>query len=235
MNSLNPFRTAVSAGKIFLLGLALSCGSVPTAWAQESPATDAGDGPSARKAFFLSLAVPGLGHRYAEGGRWSAKGTAFGLADAALWIGLAGARWQEVHHGRSYRTLAALHAGAQVEGKNRPFFVSVGGYDSSAEYVEFLLRARAWDRVAAAEAPENAWDWDSPEDRMRYREIRQDAERMGRRVTWMASALVANRFLAALSALRAARRGSGSAAAARVEVFQPTPGDGWAARLVVAW
>ncbi len=193
------------------------------------------EGPSARNAFFLSLLVPGAGHRYVNGGRWSGKATAFAGVDAALWLRLIGAIWRESDLEKSYRTFAAVHAGAQVEDKGRPFFVQLGGYDSSQEYVEFLLRARAWNRIEDASSPENGWDWDTEESRLRYRSLRQDADKMDRRQTWMTAALVANRLVAALSALRSARAHQDRGTLVEVRLLPVGPGDGLAAQMVLRW
>lgn len=190
---------------------------------------------STKAAFGLSLLVPGLGHRYVHEGRWTRGATFFGLTDAATWAGLLGVGWQERHFVESYETLAAQEAGAQIEGRDRAFFLNLGIYDSSAEYVEGLLRARAWDRIDAARAPEVQWAWSSEDARLRYRTLREDADRMGRRRTLLISVLVANRFVSAITALRAAQRRNARVTTG-LSFLPPPPGsDVPAARLVVRW
>ena len=202
---------------ILLIGLLL----VPQIDAQGQMVDESGPELSGKKAFALSLLLPGLGQRYANGGNWNASGTLFALIDAGSWTTLAGANWRERHYTESFENLAMAHAGAQVSGQSRALLLNVGQYNSSAEYVEFLLRARAWDRLEAAEAPDQQWEWDDEANRLKYRELRADADKMQRRTTWMAAILVGNRFISALSALRAVRKAQSRPAAQ----FGIAPGD----------
>ncbi len=187
-------------------------------------AQSAGEGirlVSGRKAFVLSLLLPGLGHRYVNNGDWSPGGTLFALADVGAWVSLAGAQWRHDYYVSTYENMAQVHAGAQIEGQSRVFLLNVGQYNSSVEYIDFLLRARAWDRLDTAELPEQQWTWDEEANRMLYRELRSDADRMERRTTWVAAILVGNRIISALSALRAA----GKSQSAQQAQFGIAPGD----------
>src|SRR5690606_15069081 len=109
---------------------------------------------SGAAAFGLSLLVPGLGHRYANGA-WGPASSAHAVADAALWVGLieAGVRLGRAED--SYETLAALRADAEVEGQGRGFFLNLSRYRSSEDYVEALLRERRWNELEEAQRPEN--------------------------------------------------------------------------------
>lgn len=161
---------------------------------------------SAGKAAALSLLVPGLGHRYLEGGRWDRPGAAFVLAEAGLWLGLGSALWQRGQTVQSYRTLAAGRAGALVEGKDRRFFVNLGAYSSSDAYVENHLLRRRWDQLSYVSDPAYQWRWSSEEDRQTYMRLRRQADTWSRRRTVFISTLAINRVLAALTTLLAARR-----------------------------
>ena len=221
-----------SLRSIALAALLTACAALPAA-GQDSISEEALRPRSTKAAFGLSLLVPGLGHRYVHEGRWTRAATFFGLTDAATWAGLLGVGWQERQFVQSYETLAAQEAGAQIEGRDRAFFLNLGIYDSSTEYVEGLLRARAWDRIDAARAPEVQWAWTSEDARLRYRALRADADRMGRRRTLLISVLVANRFVSAVTALRAAQRRNARVTAG-LSFLPPLPGSNVpAARLVV--
>ena len=161
---------------------------------------------SAGKAAALSLLVPGLGHRYLEGGRWDRPGAAFVLAEAGLWLGLGSALWQHGQTVQSYRTLAAGRAGALVEGKDRRFFVNLGAYSSSDAFVEDHLLRRRWDQLSYVSDPAFQWRWSSEEDRQTYMHLRRQADTWSRRRTVFISTLAINRVLAALTTLLAARR-----------------------------
>ena len=176
---------------------------------------------SAGAAFGLSLILPGLGHRYADGG-WGRTATVHALADAGLWIALldTGARLGNAETG--FETLAALNAGAQVEGQGRGFFLNLSRYHSSDEYVEQLLRDRALDELETAQLPENQWEWDSEEDFQRFRVLREDAESLRRRRPVYAALLAGNRLLSGIGALRASRRANRTEAT--LSLGMPRPG-----------
>ncbi|MEX0747430.1 MAG: hypothetical protein WD275_05465, partial [Rhodothermales bacterium] len=161
---------------------------------------------SGGKAFALSLLVPGLGHRYAHGGDWDGWASVFAVADAGLWAGLIGTNWREGDIIQSYETLAVTRAGADVDGKDRSFFLNMAGYLSSEEYLNAQLRNRNWLQIGFGEDPANFWEWESEEDFRHFRSLRSDAESMSRRRTFIITSLVANRLISGLTALRAARQ-----------------------------
>lgn len=173
--------------------------------APPGPAPSA-DGPSARKALALSLVLPGLGHRYVHGGDWNGTATLFALTDAALWSGLLGAQWNRDRLTGSYETLAATRADAVIDGKSRTFFLNLATYRTSDEYREVALRNRAWDQVDYVDDPAYQWAWASESDFLKYRQLRDDAESLGRRRSALVAVLVANRLIAGFSAVRSARR-----------------------------
>ncbi len=177
---------------------------------------------SAGAAFGLSLLVPGLGHRYADGG-WGKTATAHALADAGLWIALfdAGARLGNAENG--FETLAAVHADAQVDGKGRGFFLNLSRFESSEEYIDQLLRDRAWNELETAQLPENQWAWATEEDFQRFRGLREDAEALRRRRPIYAALLAGNRLLSGIGALRAARKTNRSEATLSLGI--PPPGS----------
>lgn len=160
------------------------------------------DGPSARKAFALSLLVPGAGHHYAAGGDWNGRATAFALAEAGLWTGLVLTIVRRNDLVTSYESLASARAGAMIEGKERSFFLNIATYRSSDDYRDAMLRSRAWDQVEYVDERVNQWRWTSEDDFLRYREIRDDAESLGRRRTILIAAMGANRLISGISAAR---------------------------------
>ena len=161
---------------------------------------------SLKKALGLSVLLPGLGHRYVRDGRWGGAASVFALADVGLWLGLGGSAWRRGQVVESYETLAALRAGADVEGKPRSFFISLAAYRSSDAYLEAQLRRRAWSEIDYVESRSFQWEWESEADLQRFRALRSDAEALRRRRPLLVTALVGNRLLAALTAVRAARR-----------------------------
>lgn len=171
----------------------------PTAQAAPDP-------PSRGKAFLLSLALPGLGHRYVHDGSWDGGATLFTAADAGIWLGLIGSVLRQDHLADSYQTLASLRADADVSGKDRTYFLTIGSYRSSDEFIEAQLRARAWGQLDYVASEAYRWEWESEDDFLRYRALREDAESLRRRTPVFAALLVGNRLLSGLLAIRAAGR-----------------------------
>ena len=158
------------------------------------------------KAAILSLVVPGLGHRYVHEGQWYGSAAYYVLADASFWLSLAGVEWYAQQTVESYGTLANSRAGVSLADKDRRFLINLGLYRSSEEYREDHLRRHLWDRINYVDAPGFQWEWQSEEDLMRYRGLREEADTWDRRRILLISALATNRILAAVTSLLAARR-----------------------------
>ena len=197
-----------------LLLFVLITGASAPAHAQEEPGREV----SAGKAFALSLLLPGLGHHYVHGGDWSGWATAFALVDAGLWTSLVGSEWRRDHLEQNYTTLAAASAGADIEGKDRDFFLNLASYRSSDEYLATQLRNRSWTNLDAIADPANQWLWESEEDYLRFRTLREDAESLQRRRSFIITTLVANRLISGVAALRGARRANRAPASLSLSV-----------------
>ncbi len=194
---------------LFALILILVCAS--SASAQERPIPETVRPKSPQKAFAMSLLFPGLGHRYAQNGRWGGGGTLFAFADAGLWLGLIGTEWRRNSLVQSFETLAATRAHAEVEGKDRTFFLNLAAFHSSDEYLEVQLRNRAWDQLDYVSERSFQWAWETEEDFQNFRRLRSDSETLRNRRFVFLAALVSNRIIAGLFAVRAANRTNGGA------------------------
>lgn len=195
--------------------------TAPAATAQTPPSPPR----SPQKAFALSLLLPGLGHRYAGHGHWQGRGTLFALADAGLWVGLLATEWRRNSLTESFKTLAATRADAQVEGKDRTFFLNLASFHSSDEFVAVSLRNRAWDQVNYVQDRSFQWNWASEVDFQRFRNLRSDAESLRNRRLVLVAALVGNRLVSALLAVRAANRANrADANRLAVALTAPPPG-----------
>jgi hypothetical protein len=162
--------------------------------------------PSAPKAFALSMILPGLGHRYVEGGKWSGWASTFAVADAGLWMSLLGSNWKRGQLIESYTTLAALNANADIEGKDRSFFLNLASYRSSQNFLDTALRNRAWNQVDYVTDPSYQWIWNSEDNFVKYRDLREDAESLRRRRVVIVASLVANRIISGVMAAWKATR-----------------------------
>ena len=213
------------SASLLLTGSLILCAPSPALAQIEPPASEVEFVPkSGGKAVLLSLAVPGLGHRYVHGGSWRGAASFFGLADASLWLGLVGANWREDQVIDSYRALAVSAAGADLDGKTRRFFLNLGAFESSDAFREAMLRQRAWDQLSQVDDPAFQWEWASDAALQEYRALRDEADSWSRRRTLFISALVANRLIAGITALRAARRHNRAAPDLSLSFTAPPPG-----------
>lgn len=186
--------------------LLLICSLFNTAQGQVTDPASRFEERSAKKAFALSLVFPGWGHQYAQGGSWKGRATLHAGAEIGLWLGLITGEWRRNHFIENYETLAATHGNAQIDGKDRTFFLNLATYLSSDEYLSFQLRNRAWDRVDYVADPAFHWNWDSSDDFQDFRELRDDAESLRRRRGILIALLVANRIVAGISSISAANK-----------------------------
>jgi hypothetical protein len=190
-----------------LLAAALLCAPAPEGRAQIDKAPASAQGRRAPvKAAALSLVLPGLGQRYANGGRWSTSAGLFAAADVAVWLGLFRTVRTRSSRTDAYRTLAVSGAHADIDGKDRRFFLNLATFRSSDEYLEVQLRNRAWDQLDYVSDPSFQWEWTDEADFLAFRDLRDDAESLGRRRSILVATLVANRVVSALIAMRSASR-----------------------------
>ena len=220
--SSQPFRSTFLA--VVLIGM----GAVSADGQAIDPlsATQARRAPA--KAAALSLVLPGLGQRYANGGRWSRSATLFAAADVAMWLGLIQAVSTRSSRIDAYRTLAVSGADADIEGKDRRFFLNLATYRSSDDYLEIQLRNRAWDQLDYVSDPSFQWAWTEESDFLAFRDLRDDADSLGRRRSVLVATLIANRVVSALVAMRTASR-SNRAPSAELSLVPPPRTSAWPA------
>jgi len=146
--------------------------------------------PSAKGAFFRSLLIPGWGHKYANQGEWN-RGAKFhtGL-EATLWAGLFGSIRSENQAIEAYEIFAASNAGVDLANRDRAFILNVANFSSDDAYRDVLLRNRAWDQLDNASGENFKWSWDSDEDRAEFRSLREHADALDRRQTFVMVSLL---------------------------------------------
>ena len=184
------------AGTVFAVVLLSAPGT--RAFAQSSP------GPA--KAALLSFVVPGLGQRYVNDARWRGSASFYLVTETLYLAGMITSEWHRGQSVQSYRTWAASRAGAQLEGKDRLFFVTIGQHVSSEAFRDEQLRGRRWDQLNYVSSPDFHWAWRSRADLQAYRDLRTDADQWSQRRSLFIAVMVGNRVLSAVQALRAARR-----------------------------
>ena len=179
-------------------------------------------GPSAKGAFLRSMVLPGWGHKYANQGEWNSGSKFHTGLEAVLWTGLVNSIRGESQIIEAYESFAASKAGVSLDGKNRAFVLNVANYSSDEAYREALLRNRAWDVVDSTNDPEFDWEWDSEEDRSEFRQLREDADALDRRQTFVIVSLLGNRLVSGFNALRKARKQKRSFSARLTPIYDGT-------------
>jgi len=161
--------------------------------------------PSKAKAFFLSLALPGMGQLYA-GNLKSAK--IFWGTEALAWITYGSFRWYGSQKRSDYRAFAAAHAGVSSLGKNHDYFVAVENYMSLRDYNNAKLKQRNIDAMYP-ENGEYSWEWDKEESRKKFESLRVSSDKAFDRAVIVVGCVVINHIISAIDGQIEARKKSG--------------------------
>ncbi|MCP4725536.1 MAG: hypothetical protein GY863_10890 [bacterium] len=158
---------------------------------------------SPSKAFFYSILFPGVGEKYVDGKLGFAK---YFLVNEAVMLGFAVgyevySDWLE----EDYRAFAANHAGTDISGKSKDYFVTISRYTSIFIYNEFMRQDRSFNKVIN-ETPENIWIWDTVENRRKFYNMRVDADNVQNRTTYFYSGLFLNHVISGIHAAIKAKR-----------------------------
>jgi hypothetical protein len=151
-------------------------------------------------AFFMSLAVPGLGQYYA-GSTGMAK--VFVSVELAIWAGYFYNDTIMVASRQDYYSQAVLHAGVNPQGKGTAYLNAVGAYTSSYDYNARQLQI-AFNPVLYY--ADRAWEWDSPESRRRFKDLRERELDYKNNVKFCIAGIVLNHILSGLNASAIVRK-----------------------------
>ncbi len=146
------------------------------------------------RAFLQSLLIPGWGQYYA-GSRTMMK--VFAVSEVLLWGSYAGFRTWSNWLEDDYHTFAAEHAGAQVEGKPRDYFVDIGNFSSIETYNQAQLRDRDVNDLYPTTA-EFSWQWDSKQNRAKFENIRVRSDRADNRAQLTLAFILVNHLASAV-------------------------------------
>jgi len=169
---------------------------------------------SIKKAFFLSLVLPGAGEYYA-GAKTHAK--AFLGAEALIWSFAAFSKFQGEMWKRDYRNFAAQQAGANPARTEDIYYQNIYEYSSSYWYNEDVwaeARMIYPDDPQAQESyvsgllygsPDD-WSWQTSDDWYQYRGMRVKSQEALHRISYSYGAAVMNHLLSAVNAARLTKR-----------------------------
>lgn len=156
-----------------------------------------------KKAFFLSLLIPGWGQHYVK----SRKSTRFfAVIEAAMWGAMIGhnlsARWAK----ENYKGFAADHSMAMTRGKDAQYFVNIGNFPDIYQYNHKKQVDRNVDVVYPVTS-DYFWAWDSDENRRRFRTMRIDADATKNRAVYFGAGIMINHLISAIHATLVAKQG----------------------------
>jgi TM2 domain-containing membrane protein YozV len=157
---------------------------------------------SVTKAAFLSFLLPGTGEVYAGS---QTKGKIFLCVEASFWAGFFGFRTYGGWLKKDYKNYAASHAGVNLAGKSDDFFDDLAFYDSRDEYNQFAL---LYHREDAKPYPENdfwMWEWDSPNSKSHYRNLKNRSKSAYRKTLYMVGLSAVNRIVSVIDAMKAVK------------------------------
>jgi hypothetical protein len=144
------------------------------------------------------MLFPGAGQYYADS---KFKGQVFMGAEVVIWAGFIAyqtyGNWLE----DDYMDYAAANAGVDNAGKDDEFYDWVGFYDSRTEFNQYG-RLYYPDRDYLPDNSEYDWQWDSPESRLEFKELKDDSKRAFRNATFMIGLAIANRVVAGIDTYR---------------------------------
>lgn len=162
------------------------------------------DLPSPRGAFLRSMVLPGWGHQYIDKTDWK-RGQYHMAADAAMILSYIGIKSRVSYLEGNLETFAQSNANADLQNKDRSFFLAIANFDNLDEYNDFQLRTRNWNNLLA-DTPENQWNWNNDGDRSDYQDMRERIDKNKNQLPALVTLMVANRVISGLNAFVRARK-----------------------------
>lgn len=173
-----------------------------------------GDRKSIKRAFFMSLAVPGAGEYYVGNKKYTAG---FLTAEGLIWSFALVSKFQGEMWKRDYRDYAAQQAGANFTREDDNYYRDMYEYPNSDWYNEDQWRqAREQypsDPAAQAAfvsgrlyAAEDAWRWQTEGEWSDYRLLRVRSRKALQRISYAVGSAVLNHLVSGVNAAWLARR-----------------------------
>jgi len=180
-----------------------------------------GNDRSPKKAFFLSLILPGAGQWYVGGAE---KARAFLGLEGTLWGLLLGLRTFEAWREDDCCGFAKVHAHTDAGGQSDHFLVSLESYASAWEYNRFAQATYGPDAVLYE--GHLAWEWDSDAARAEFVDLRRSSWQAHTRATYVLGGLLFHRIVSAIHAARMVGKGDEacSSPGRRVQIGVTGPG-----------
>jgi hypothetical protein len=159
---------------------------------------------SKKKAFFLSLLIPGMGELYLRDWKYRdwGSGQYFFAGEFLMWGGhfyfQSHSRWLE----SDSRALAAQYAGVDLSTpKPQGYYINLGQFSDIYSYNQTQRRLTGTQNVYA-ENPETYWKWDNAAHQARYERLRASGRRNDRYAQYFYYGIFVNHILGAIHAVR---------------------------------
>jgi len=149
-------------------------------------------------AILYSLLLPGMGELYADN---YSSGQYFTIADAAIWGFLVGFNIYGNSKEDDYRAFAEAYGDVNLENKDEVFFGEIGVYDNVEQFNTEKELNRQFNEVYDVNT--HNWNWSNSAQRREYRSLWSSSENAFNNVRFAAGALVLNRIVSAIFAVRA--------------------------------
>ena len=149
-------------------------------------------------AILYSVLLPGMGELYA--GDYS-TGKYFTIADGIIWSTFAGMTIYGNNKENDYRAFAKAYGRVDLNNKDDEYFANIGVYQNIEEFNREQELNRDFDEVYDLES--DFWAWSSNEHRKEYRNLWTSSENAKNNVRFAVGALVLNRLISAIFAVRA--------------------------------
>jgi hypothetical protein len=190
-------RIPRASGVVMLLMLSQLLFTPAIVSAQTGSADDSFHSPGG--AFLRSLVFPGWGENYI--GR-PTSGNWFRGIEFALLAGVTGFSVYSSWRAEEYRSYAEVHAGIDSDGRSHAYFVNMGIYNDVDSYNQAMRRNNNFDACLYDAA--DAWQWDSRDNRLHFRNIRLAADDARAKATILGGGIFLNHVFSAIHALKLA-------------------------------
>ncbi len=148
-------------------------------------------------AILYSLLLPGMGELYAGGYE---SGKYFTIAEGVLWATYLGVDAYGTWQKNNYKAFASSFGGILPDDKDADFYANIGVYLDINQYNRDKLLSRRFKELY--EEDTHFWKWESNEQRREYREMWVSSETAVNNLRFIAGALVLNRLISAINAVR---------------------------------
>ncbi|MEE9431136.1 MAG: hypothetical protein V3V16_08855 [Melioribacteraceae bacterium] len=176
---------------------------IPNSLEQNLPSTtfDLGNTTFEKKskglAVLYSLLLPGMGEFYADN---YSTGQYFTIADAVAWSFVTGYSIYGNNQQDDYKAYAKTFGGVNVEDKEPEFFADISAYENIELFNTEKELNRQFDKTYDVQT--HTWDWQNAAQRKEYRAMWTDSEGAFNNVRFAVGALIVNRIISAISAVR---------------------------------